>query len=291
MIEMTLKNYREKIDNRLDLLMPVGNNAYSGVIEAARYSLFAGGKRIRPILLLEFYKLFGGDDDCAYNFACAIEMIHTYSLIHDDLPCMDDDDMRRGKPSNHIKFGEPLALLAGDALLTESFGVASRTLGIPSERVADAITFLSKNAGINGMVGGQVIDTCYEGDVDEDLLIKTHLLKTGALIKAASVCGAILAGADDESIKKVSEYAESVGLAFQIIDDLLDRQSTTEKLGKPVGSDQKNSKTTTVDLLGVEECERRAAALTEKAIDILDGFDGDTTVLKELTGYLLKRNY
>lgn len=291
MIELTLKNYCEKIDKRLDLLLPPVDKSYNSVNEAVRYSVFAGGKRIRPVMLLEFYKLFGGDDDCAYNFACAVEMIHTYSLIHDDLPCMDDDDMRRGKPSNHIKFGEPLALLAGDALLTESFGVASRTLGIDCERVTRAIAFLSKNAGINGMIGGQVIDTCSSSEVDRELLIKTHLLKTGALIKAASVCGAILAGADDEDIKKVSDYAESVGLAFQIIDDILDCQGDKESLGKPVGSDKKNDKTTTVDLFGLEECKNQARQLTDKALDILSGFKGDTTVLKELTVYLLKRNY
>ena len=291
MIELTLKNYCEKIDKRLDILLPVSSQYYKAVNEATRYSVFAGGKRIRPIILLEFYKLFGGNDDCAYNFACAVEMIHTYSLIHDDLPCMDNDDMRRGKPSNHIKYGEALALLAGDALLTESFGVASRTLGIDPERIVRALSFLSKNAGIDGMIGGQVIDTCLEEETTEEILKKTYLLKTGALIKASAVCGAMLAGADDQELIKVEEYAESVGMAFQIIDDILDCKGDEQTIGKPVGSDKKNSKTTMVDLCGIEECRALAESLTAKAMEILNGFPGDTEVIKELTAYLLKRNY
>lgn len=291
MIELVLKNYAEKIDNRLDMLVPPSAEEYAELIEAARYSLFAGGKRIRPILLLEFYKLFGGNDDCAYNFACALEMIHTYSLIHDDLPCMDNDDMRRGKPSNHIKFGESLALLAGDSLLTDSFAVAARTMGINSDYVVDAIKFLSENAGINGMIGGQVIDTCFSGEITKEILNKTHLLKTAALIKAACVCGAILAGATKEQQDKAAKYAESIGFAFQIIDDILDCQGNEEKLGKPVGSDLKNQKITMVDLLGVQECSKLAQRLTDEALDILDGFGGDNDNLKDITEYLLKRDY
>ncbi|MCQ2450747.1 MAG: polyprenyl synthetase family protein [Clostridia bacterium] len=291
MIELTLKNYQEKIDMRLDMLLSLSAQPYNKVVEAARYSLFAGGKRIRPILLLEFYKLFGGNDDCAYNFACAIEMIHTYSLIHDDLPCMDNDDMRRGKPSNHIKFGEGMALLAGDALLTESFGVAARTIGIDEARVKDALTYLSNNAGINGMIGGQVIDTCFEGETDIDLITKTYSLKTGALIKAAAVCGSILAGADEEMQKKAEEYALCVGLAFQIIDDILDRQGSEEKLGKPVGSDLKNQKVTMVDLLGVDGAKAKAKELTDRALNILDELTNENDTLKEITNYLLDRDY
>lgn len=291
MIELALKNYCEKIDKRLDILLPASSQYYKAVSEAARYSVFAGGKRIRPVILLEFYKLFGGDDDCAYNFACAVEMIHTYSLIHDDLPCMDNDDMRRGKPSNHKKYGEAMALLAGDALLTESFGVASRTLGIEPERIVRALGFLSKNAGIDGMIGGQVIDTCSGEPATEEILKKTYLLKTGALIKASAVCGAILAGATDREIEMAAEYAECVGMAFQIIDDILDCSGDEKTLGKPVGSDKKNSKTTMVDLLGVERCRALCKDLTDRAMGILSDFEGETDLLKELTEYLLKRNY
>ncbi len=291
MIDMTLKTYREKIDMRLDMLLPVSDKHYKTVVDSARYSLFAGGKRIRPVLLLEFYKLFGGNDDCAYNFACAVEMIHTYSLIHDDLPCMDDDDMRRGKPSNHKKYGEPTALLAGDSLLTESFGVAAKTVGIEPQRVASAIAFLSANAGIAGMIGGQVIDTACEYEANEEILIETCLLKTGALIKSACVCGAILGGANPEEIIKVSKYAEDIGIAFQIIDDILDRQGNESKLGKPIGSDLKNQKITLIDILGMDECKKRAESLTKEAMEILSSFNGDSATLKELTEYLLVRDY
>ena len=291
MIDMTLKTYQEKLDMRLDMLLNESESHYKSVIDSARYSLFAGGKRIRPVLLLEFYKLFGKNDDCAYNFACAVEMIHTYSLIHDDLPCMDNDDMRRGKPSNHKKYGEALALLAGDSLLTESFGVASRTMGIDGEYVEKAITYLSSNAGISGMIGGQVIDTCGDFEITEDLLYEIYSLKTSALIKAACGCGAILAGADDDSFSKVEVFAEKLGLAFQIIDDILDRVGNEEKLGKPVGSDLKNQKITIVDILGIDESRQRAKDLTDDAIGILDSFEGDTTTLKEITNYLLVRDY
>lgn len=291
MIDMTLKTYQEKLDMRLDMLLNESESHYKSVIDSARYSLFAGGKRIRPVLLLEFYKLFGKNDDCAYNFACAVEMIHTYSLIHDDLPCMDNDDMRRGKPSNHKKYGEALALLAGDSLLTESFGVASRTMGIDGEYVTRATTYLSANAGISGMIGGQVIDTCGDFEITEDLLYEIYSLKTSALIKAACGCGAILAGADDDSFSKVEVFAEKLGLAFQIIDDILDRVGNEEKLGKPVGSDLKNQKITIVDILGIDESRQRAKDLTDDAIGILDSFEGDTTTLKEITNYLLVRDY
>ena len=291
MIDMTLKTYEEKLNMRLDILLSGSESHYKSVIDAARYSLFAGGKRIRPVLLLEFYKLFGGNDDCAYNFACAIEMIHTYSLIHDDLPCMDNDDIRRGKPSNHKKYGESLALLAGDALLTESFGVASRTIGVNSEYVAKAITYLSANAGISGMIGGQVIDTCGDFVMTEDLLYEIYRLKTGALIKAACGCGAILAGTDDENFSKVELFAEKLGIAFQIIDDILDRVGNEQKLGKPVGSDLKNQKITIVDILGIEKSRETAKTLTDEASSILNSFDGDTATLKEITNYLLVRNY
>ncbi len=291
MIDILLKGYCEKIDMRLDMLLNVEERRYKTVTESARYSLFAGGKRIRPILLLEFYKLFGGEDDCAYNFACAVEMIHTYSLIHDDLPCMDNDDMRRGKPSNHKKYGEAMALLAGDSLLTESFGVAARTMGIDEKLVLRAITYLSMNAGISGMIGGQVIDTCGDFEATREVLYETHLLKTGALIKAACVCGAILAGAEEEAIKATEEYAEKLGLAFQLIDDILDRQGDETKLGKPVGSDLKNQKITMVDILGLDECRAYAKSLTDEALQILDDFSFDSTVLKEITQYLLVRDY
>lgn len=289
MIDSVLNEYRSKIESRLDILNPLTDQPYDKVVEASRYSLLSGGKRLRPIILLEFYKLCGGQDDCAYNFACAIEMIHTYSLIHDDLPCMDNDDLRRGKPACHKAYGEDMALLAGDNLLTEAFSVAAKTLGLPAERVLKATAYLSAAIGSAGMIGGQVIDTNAVIS-DEALLFKMFSLKTCALIRAAAVCGVILAGGTSDEISLAESYSEKLGLAFQIIDDLLDATGDTSVLGKPVGSDDKNGKTTAVSLLGAEKCRQLASEYTEDALGALGFFDGDTAVLKELTELLLKRN-
>ena len=292
MIDNILMEYQTKLQNRLDILIPESGQLYDNVVRAVRYSLLNNGKRIRPILLLEFYKLCGGDDDCAYHFAAALEMIHTYSLIHDDLPCMDDDDLRRGKPSCHKQFGEATALLAGDALLTEAFGVAAKTVGLPPERVVKALSVLSSCAGIGGMVGGQMIDLENENkDVSVEVIGEMYRLKTGALIKAAAVIGCILAGADEEKEKAAAVYAEKLGLAFQLIDDILDYEGDEVLLGKPVGSDQKNNKNTFVSLLGIEECRKIAETLTNEAVSALDTFKdtGDITAISEITDYLLSR--
>lgn len=291
MIETIINDYQIKINSRLDMLSALSGQHYDIVSKAVRHSLLSGGKRIRPIILLEFYKLFGGDDDCAYNFACAIEMIHTYSLIHDDLPCMDDDDMRRGKPSCHKEFGEDIALLAGDALLTDAFGVASKTLGIDPERIVRAISYLSAAAGTSGMVGGQVIDLKNEDREDYNLIYQMYSLKTSGLIKAAAVCGAILAGADDEQINLCEKYGENVGIAFQIIDDFLDLNSNEEDLGKPTGSDEKNDKKTLIKVLGEDKARELAENLTAEAETILDMINPECETLKSLTQYLLRRKF
>ncbi len=291
MIEEKIREYATKIDARLDIIFHESGQYYDEVVHAGRYSLLNGGKRIRPIILLEFYKLCGGQDDCAYNFACALEMIHTYSLIHDDLPCMDDDDMRRGKPSCHKQFGEAMALLAGDALLTEAFGAAAKTVGIPSDLVVHAIVQLSSLAGVGGMIGGQVMDIGGTAQNNDDFLFDMYRLKTGALIRAATVCGCILAGADDEKLSAATKYAEKLGLAFQIIDDILDATGDSKLLGKPVGSDEKNNKDTIVVRLGLEHCRALADRYTNEALAALDAFDGDKTTLIELTKFLLSRNY
>ena len=288
MIEDTLSEYKQKIESRLQILSASKGQPYDEVYDAARYSLLAGGKRIRPIILLEFYKLCGGDDDCAYNFACALEMIHTYSLIHDDLPCMDDDDLRRGMPSCHKRYGEPLALLAGDNLLTEAFGVCAKTLSLPQDRVVKAIAYLSAAAGGAGMIGGQVIDIGKPLD-DEKMLFMMYSLKTCALIKAAAVCGVILAGGDGQMIASAESFAENLGLAFQIIDDMLDVGGNSEITGKPVGSDDKNGKNTSVRLLGSERCRALAKEYTDNALSALDSFGGDTATLKAITEMLLIR--
>ena len=284
--------YIPVIENKLNELLPESGELYSSAVNAMRYSLLSGGKRIRPILLLEFYSLFGGRAEGALNFAAAIEMIHTYSLIHDDLPCMDNDDMRRGRPSCHKAFGYDTALLAGDALLTHAFFAAANAVDIPPERVSRAISVLAQKAGIYGMVGGQVMDLDFEKNgANGEELTAMYIKKTSCLLEAAAMCGAVLAGADEETVKKTEEYAENLGLAFQITDDILDCTADEKTLGKPIGSDKKNGKTTFVTLFGLDGAKQKAALLTKKAEDILNGFSGDTSYLKELTEYLLNRNY
>ena len=276
------------IEKKLESLIAAENSA----AEAMSYSLLSGGKRIRPILLLEFYRLFGRQDGNALNFAAAIEMIHTYSLIHDDLPCMDNDDMRRGRPSCHKAFGEDTALLAGDALLTLAFKTAAETDGIPSDRVLKAIAVLAENAGISGMVGGQVEDLAFEksgATIDE--LRGMYLKKTSCLLSAGAVCGSILAGADEEELKYAAEYAEKLGLAFQIIDDILDCTSDEKTLGKPIGSDEKNGKTTYVTLLGIDGAKAEAERLSNEALTALCKIKGDNAALRELTADLLDRKF
>lgn len=286
------ERYIPVIENKLNELLSESGERYSSAVNAMRYSLLSGGKRIRPILLLEFYSLFGGRAEGALNFAAAIEMIHTYSLIHDDLPCMDNDDMRRGRPSCHKAFGYDTALLAGDALLTHAFFAAANAVDIPPERVSRAISVLAQKAGIYGMVGGQVMDLDFEKNgANGEELTAMYIKKTSCLLEAAAMCGAVLAGADEETVKKTEEYAENLGLAFQITDDILDCTADEKTLGKPIGSDKKNGKTTFVTLFGLDGAKQKAALLTKKAEDILNGFSGDTSYLNELTEYLLNRNY
>lgn len=276
------------IEARLKATLGTENSA----AEAARYSLLSSGKRIRPILLLEFYALCGGADDRALEFAAAVEMIHTYSLIHDDLPCMDNDDMRRGRPSCHKAYGENTALLAGDALLTLAFKTAAETGGIPAERVLRATALLAEKSGVNGMIGGQVDDLSFENrSVSLSELRGMYLKKTAFLLQAAAMCGCILAGADEREIALAGDYAENLGLAFQIIDDILDCTADEGILGKPVGSDERNGKVTFVTLLGLDGARERAAELSKKALAALEGFGGNSAALRELTVALLDRKY
>lgn len=276
------------IEKKLESSITADNSA----AQAMKYSLLSGGKRIRPILLLEFYALCGGKGDSALNFAAALEMIHTYSLIHDDLPCMDNDDMRRGRPSCHKAFGEDTALLAGDALLTLAFKTAAETDGIPADRVLKAIAVLAENAGISGMVGGQVEDLAFEkSGATIEQLRGMYLKKTSCLLSAGAVCGSILAGADEEELKYAAEYAEKLGLAFQIIDDILDCTSDEKTLGKPIGSDEKNGKTTYVTLLGIDGAKAEAERLSNEALAALCRIKGDNAALRELTADLLDRKF
>ncbi len=288
-----LEKYIEYIENEIDRLFP-GNDAlaYKEVLEASRYSLTLGGKRIRPIIVLEFCNLLGGKAEDAINFAVALEMIHTYSLIHDDLPCMDNDDMRRGKPSCHIKYGEDTALLAGDTLLTEAFGVLAKA-DLPSDRIVKALEVLSSCSGLHGMIGGQVLDLKFEKEKpDASQLLDMYSRKTSGLLIAAARLGSIAAGKlDQETFQKATAYANNVGLAFQIIDDILDCTADEKLLGKPVGSDEENGKTTFVSIYGIEKSREIAKEYTNNAIEILNSFNGDKQNLLALTDYLLNRNY
>lgn len=240
--------------------------------EAMEYSLLAGGKRVRPVLTLETCRLCGGDVQSAVPFACAVEMVHTYSLIHDDLPAMDDDDLRRGRPTNHVVYGEATAILAGDGLLTAAFGQLAGA-DLPAERVAAATACLAAAAGPAGMVGGQALDMAGEGrslELRELELLQS--LKTGALIAAAAELGCIAAGGSPEQREKVRRYAQALGRAFQVRDDMLDVISSREELGKPVGSDRANEKNTFVSALGLEGCAALVDRLTQEAVEALEGF-------------------
>ena len=292
MTDNWMNEYKALVEKEIDRLVPQLNDCgYAIVNDAARYSLTLGGKRIRPIIMLECTKIFGGDIIDALSFAVALEMIHTYSLIHDDLPCMDNDDMRRGNPSCHIKFGEDTALLAGDTLLTEAFNVAANST-IDDSRKIKAIAILDKRAGLHGMIGGQVLDLSFEKTKPTLEELKNMCrLKTGCLISAAAEIGAVVAGASENYVKSISEYAFNVGLAFQIIDDILDVTSTAETLGKPINSDIENDKTTFVTLLGLEKAKEYATQLTNNALDILNSLNMDTKRLCSLTKTLLQRNY
>ena len=292
MIEKIINDYTLALEKRIDELLPQSNIAYSSVVNAARYSLLLGGKRIRPIILLEFCKLCGGNTDDAIDFAVALEMIHTYSLIHDDLPCMDDDDIRRGNPSCHIKYGEDIALLAGDSLLTEAFRIVAKSK-TPCERIVKAVEYLSSLSGIHGMIGGQVLDLKFENsNPDADELLEMYSKKTSCLLIAASSLGCIAAGKmNDKTLFNAKAFALNLGLAFQIIDDILDCTADEKLLGKPIGSDEKNGKSTFITIYGLEEAKIIANEYTQKALDALNCFDGDKTFLIKLTNYLLNRKF
>lgn len=260
------------------------------MLEAMAYSLMNGGKRIRPMLTLEFCRICGGDYKAAVPFALGAEMIHTYSLIHDDLPCMDDDDMRRGKPSSHKKFGEANALLAGDSLLTLAFETVLSAPLMSADKKAKAGLELAKAAGCSGMIAGQVMDLANEGkSVSLGEVKSTDRLKTGEMIRISALLGCIAAGADEKKINAAEKYCKNIGLAFQIIDDILDVTSDEETLGKPIGSDSENEKSTYVSLLGLEESANYAAELTRQAKAALDIFASEGDFLIELADRLVER--
>lgn len=280
-----------KAEKYLEIYLPLKDNRQKTIYESMRYSLFAGGKRIRPVLMMETFTLFKEDEDSIMPFACALEMIHTYSLIHDDLPAMDDDDFRRGKPTNHKVYGDAMAILAGDGLLNKAFETVLQnisSMNIPAEKILKSIEILSSASGTEGMIGGQVTDMFVE-ERNIEYLEYMHSLKTGALIRAACEIGATAGGASEEEISKLSDYAHYLGLAFQVKDDILDFTADEEELGKPVGSDEKNDKLTYVTLVGLEESQKILEDYTEKAISSLEIFENKAERLREIAEYLLKR--
>ena len=294
-MKQLLQQDGKKVEAALQELLPddaISALQRTSVVEAMRYSLEAGGKRIRPVLVLEFCKMFGGTEEQAMPAAAAIEMIHTFSLIHDDLPAMDDDDMRRGRPSCHKAFPEALAILAGKAMSIHAFSVLANSTALSDAQKVRLIAELAEESGHHGMIAGQVLDMEQEGraDVTVDQLKTMCAFKTGALIRVACRMGCIAANATDEQIKAADTYGSYLGLAFQIVDDILDVTSTTDMLGKPVGSDAEENKVTFVILLGLEAAQKEAAALTEKAMEMLKTLP-NPEFLMALTQSLLSRKH
>lgn len=290
--KFTVSEYQKIINDAIDKYVPECTFGEDIVHNAMKYSLSIGGKRIRPMLVLEFCRICGGNIYEALPFAVALEMVHTYSLIHDDLPCMDNDDMRRGMPSCHIKFGEEYALLAGDALLTRAFGLISESeiAQLHPLIAIKAIKALSELSGVNGMIGGQVVDLLNENkNADIKTLETMDSLKTGALIRCAAFLGVISAGADEEKIKAADIYADKIGHAFQIVDDILDVTGDEKSLGKPIGSDKESGKSTYVSLLGLNKSKAYAQELTDTAIKALDIFGNDGEFLISLALNLVNR--
>mgnify|MGYP004485994747 FL=1 len=260
------------------------------IYEAMRYSLLSGGKRLRPILMLLSCEACGGHAEDAVPFACALEMVHTYSLIHDDLPAMDNDELRRGMPTNHVKFGEAMAILAGDALLNRAFEIASSKSSIPADRTVAAIRILSEASGAYGMIGGQVIDIESENKaITAEELKHLHALKTGAIIRAAGKMGAVIAGAEQKKMDALDAFCLNLGIAFQIQDDILDVTGTEETLGKPIGSDAENGKTTYITLYGKERAGELSEEYTKRAVDALSVFGEEKKYLVALAEHLTNR--
>lgn len=288
-----MKNYVATIEAALEGYIPTGNYKEQKLLDAVRYSLLLPGKRVRPSLTLSFAELCGGTVEEAMPFACAVEMVHAYSLIHDDMPCMDDDDYRRGKPANHKVYGEDIALLAGDALQSMAYMTMLGNLSVAAvggDRAARAARVLSEKSGVLGMVGGQTIDLSIEHrHVDIETVQLMEEKKTANLIEAACMMGCIVAGASEQQIGAAERYAHAIGLAFQIVDDILDVTSTAEELGKPIGSDADNEKNTFMSLLGIDRCRELVGELTEEAIKALDAFDGDTSDLADFAVRLANR--
>lgn len=282
-----------KIDEILQSYLPKQEGFQKQIMEAMEYTLMAGGKRLRPMLMQETYQLFGGTGDLVHPFMAAIEMIHTYSLVHDDLPAMDNDDYRRGRKTAHIVYGEAMGILAGDALLNYAFETAAGAFEENSQQsqlIGKALRILAGKAGIYGMIGGQVVDVA-QGDepMTKAKLDFIYELKTSALIESSMMIGAVLAGASDEEVAVIEQIAKNVGIAFQIQDDILDVTSVAEVLGKPIHSDEKNEKTTYIGLMGIEKAKQVVEQLSREAVDLLHQLEGSNSFLEELLIQLINR--
>ena len=292
-------NFKEQLDLRtqevqciIEKYLPREEGFQKTLLEAVNYSMTAGGKRLRPLLMLETYRMFGGSTRVVEPFMAAIEMIHTHSLIHDDLPAMDNDEYRRGRKTTHVVFGEAMGILAGDALLNLAYETAAGAFGLEpgNERIGRAIRTLSGKTGIYGMMGGQSVDVASVGqELSREKLDFIYRLKTSALIEASMVVGAILSGADEQELETVEQIASDIGLAFQIQDDILDVTSTMEVLGKPVMSDEKNKKTTYVTLEGLNKATADVKEVSDRAIRTLDGLGRENEFLRELILQLVYR--
>lgn len=287
-----MNNIRGVIDDYLDKYFLDKGTYEKRIYESMRYSLVNGGKRIRPLLTVLCHRLFSGDDYKVIPMACAVEMIHTYSLIHDDLPAMDDDALRRGNPTNHIKFDEATAILAGDGLLNEAFNIIIEQSLKYGNKHLEAGKVLGEAAGVNGMIGGQVVDIQSEGkEITMEQLRFIHEKKTGALLKASILVGSIIGGASKEEIEILSEFGSKIGLAFQIIDDILDVVGDEKKVGKNLRTDSQSDKNTYTKFYSIDECRGFARSLTIECNRLLDKIPYNTKNLRELTSFLLERDY
>ena len=292
-----LRAKRELVDRALDTLLPDGGESQARLLESMRYSVLAGGKRLRPILALAAGEAVGADPEKVMPAACAIEMIHTYSLIHDDLPSMDDDALRRGIPTNHRVFGESTAILAGDALLSDAFGMLvaeGLRRGVSARMICEIVSDIAQAAGSRGMTEGQAMDLALTLAGTKDVTLpqveRMHALKTGAMIRVSVTAGARIGGADENQLQKLASYADAVGLAYQIIDDILDIEGEGD-LGKERGNDERHGKSTYPGLAGIEESKRKASELTRKAVGVLEGFDHRAEALRQIALYLGCRNH
>ncbi len=291
-MQLELTYRAQEIEKLIQRYLPEEKGYQKTILEAMNYSMLAGGKRLRPMLMIETYKLFAGSSKSIEPFAAAIEMIHTYSLVHDDLPAMDNDEYRRGKKTTHSVYGEAMGILAGDALLNYAYETAATAFSLNTDHVADAKAFqiLTKKAGVYGMVGGQTVDVESEGqEISRDKLDFIYRLKTGALIEASMLIGAVLAKATEEEQQIIEKVAGEVGLAFQIQDDILDVTSTLEVLGKPIGSDEKNHKATYVAFEGIEKAKEEVERLSVDAMDQIASLSEKNPFLIELLRYLIHR--